>query len=157
MIATTENLLTVLHAANVALFYKDLKGNYLFINEAGAQLVGRSVEGILGHHDRDIFAPRTSDVILLRDQHIAGLREPFAYDCRSTLADDSASIAFHSVKVAVRPPSRPNPVGLLCLSIGAHLPSDLMSDMRDLLGNLMQFRPERLLAICRRGARLNLI
>ena len=155
--AARENLLDILRAANIALFYKSLGGRYLFINDAGAELVGRRASQIVGHHDREIFAPRTADVIALRDQHIANLSEPFAYDCRSTLLGEASPIAFHSIKVAVCTPERRDPVGLLCLSLRTDHSPDLVPDLRELLKHLVQLRPERLLAICRRGAQLSLV
>lgn len=156
-LAARENLLDILRAANIALFYKELSGRYLFINQTGAELIGRRAPDVIGHDDRQIFAPRTADVIALRDQHIAHLDEPFAYDCRSTLLGDRDPIAFHSIKMAVRTPERRDTAGLLCLSLRTDQAPDLVPDLRQLLRHLVQLRPERLLAICRRGAQPSLV
>jgi two-component system, cell cycle sensor histidine kinase and response regulator CckA len=53
-----------------AVFVKDLRGNYLMINSAGAGFVGKSVEQILGKTDLDLFSPDTARAMMEKDRQV---------------------------------------------------------------------------------------
>jgi sigma-B regulation protein RsbU (phosphoserine phosphatase) len=53
-----------------AAFTKDLQGRYLLINEAGARLMGRPVEQILGRTDTDLFPPEVAAARIARDRQV---------------------------------------------------------------------------------------
>jgi PAS domain S-box-containing protein len=53
-----------------AIFVKDLDGRYLMINPAGARLLGKSVEEVVGKDDRDLFAAESAARIMARDRSI---------------------------------------------------------------------------------------
>jgi two-component system cell cycle sensor histidine kinase/response regulator CckA len=53
-----------------AVFVKDLQGRYLMMNSAGAGLVGRSVEDVLGKDDTEIFSPEAGRAIMQRDRAV---------------------------------------------------------------------------------------
>ena len=42
-----------------AIYAKDLAGRYLMINQAGAQLLGRTMSDVLGKRDTELFSPET--------------------------------------------------------------------------------------------------
>jgi two-component system CheB/CheR fusion protein len=42
-----------------SVFVKDARGRYLLINAAGAALLGRTVDDVLGKHDAELFTPET--------------------------------------------------------------------------------------------------
>jgi PAS domain S-box-containing protein len=53
-----------------AVFVKDREGRYLMINSAGAELVGKKVQDVLGRDDRDLFSAETAKAIMDRDQAV---------------------------------------------------------------------------------------
>jgi PAS domain S-box-containing protein len=53
-----------------AIFVKDLDGRYLMVNPAGAGMVGRTVEDVLGKTDLEIFTPETGRTIMQRDREV---------------------------------------------------------------------------------------
>ena len=63
-----------------AIFLKDLNGNYLMINSAGAKLVDKSVEEILGRDDRALFSPETAETIIKDDMEVIETGQTKTYD-----------------------------------------------------------------------------
>jgi len=63
-----------------AVFLKDLNGNYLMINSAGAKLVDKSVEEILGNDDRALFSPETAETIIKDDMEVIKTEQTKTYD-----------------------------------------------------------------------------
>ena len=53
-----------------AVFVKDLKGRYLMINSAGAALIGRSVEEVLGKDDSELLSPDTGPAVMELDRRV---------------------------------------------------------------------------------------
>jgi PAS domain S-box-containing protein len=53
-----------------AVFVKDRQGRYQMINSAGAALVGKSVDEIIGRDDTNVFSPETSRKIMRHDQEV---------------------------------------------------------------------------------------
>lgn len=54
----SHNLLhTIVEGTADAIFVKDLQGRYLLINQAGAQMIGRPVEAIIGQDDFALYPP----------------------------------------------------------------------------------------------------
>ncbi len=53
-----------------AVYVKDLQSRYLMINSAGAQLLGKTVEEVLGRNDSELFTPDTGQAIMERDRLI---------------------------------------------------------------------------------------
>ncbi len=51
-----------------AIFVKDLQGRYQFFNEGAAQLVGRSVQEVLGRDDTELFPPEEARIVMENDQ-----------------------------------------------------------------------------------------
>jgi len=53
-----------------AIFVKDLNGRYLIINPAGAALVGKTAEEVLGNTDMELFPPEIARSIMARDRTV---------------------------------------------------------------------------------------
>jgi two-component system cell cycle sensor histidine kinase/response regulator CckA len=53
-----------------SIFVKDLQGRYLMINTAGALLLGRKVEEVIGKSDTDLFTPETGREIMAGDRKV---------------------------------------------------------------------------------------
>jgi two-component system cell cycle sensor histidine kinase/response regulator CckA len=53
-----------------SVFVKDLRGRYLMINSAGAQLLGRRVEEVIGKDDTELFTPETGREIMAADRKV---------------------------------------------------------------------------------------
>lgn len=53
-----------------AIFVKDIKGRYLFINQSAANFVGKPLEEILGKDDTFLFPDSSAQAVMLRDQEI---------------------------------------------------------------------------------------
>jgi PAS domain-containing protein len=155
-LATRDLLLETFRDANIAIYYKDVRGRYLFINEAGARMLGSTADQMLRLDDHQIFARRTADVIRLRDQHVASMTSPLAFECQSLLLGQDRPTPFYSVKRRVQTVSG-NAAGLLGLSLTGAQSSELLGETRGVVEGLVRLRPECLLEVCRRGARLDLI
>ncbi|MEG4519203.1 MULTISPECIES: PAS domain S-box protein [unclassified Microcoleus] len=50
-------LMAVINSTPTALFVKDVQGRYLMLNAAGASIIGKSVDDIVGRDDRELFPP----------------------------------------------------------------------------------------------------
>jgi two-component system, cell cycle sensor histidine kinase and response regulator CckA len=53
-----------------SVFVKDLQGRYLMINSAGAQLLGRKVQEVIGKDDTELFTPETGRDITAADRMV---------------------------------------------------------------------------------------
>ena len=51
-------LLTVIDSTPTALFVKDIQGRYMMLNAAGASIIGKSVNEIIGRDDSELFPPK---------------------------------------------------------------------------------------------------
>jgi PAS domain S-box-containing protein len=60
----------VIEVIDDAVFVKDGLGRYLMINTAGARLLGKPVEEILGKDDTELFSPETARQIIERDREV---------------------------------------------------------------------------------------
>src|SRR4029077_19173475 len=62
-----------------AVFAKDREGRYLMINAAGARLIGRAVEEVIGQDDSHLFEPETARRIVEDDRRVlaSGERQTF--------------------------------------------------------------------------------
>jgi PAS domain S-box-containing protein len=76
----------VIEGSSDAIFVKGLDGRYVLINPAGAQLLGRGVDEILGRRDEELFSPESAREILRREREILAQGEPSTYESTSTAA-----------------------------------------------------------------------
>jgi two-component system cell cycle sensor histidine kinase/response regulator CckA len=71
-----ELLNAVVEGTSDAVFVKDLEGRYLLMNSAGACLLGRSVEEVIGKYDHDLFGPDAAQAIRDRDRQVMATGQP---------------------------------------------------------------------------------
>ena len=75
---------TLMHAllsdSTDAIYTKDLQGRYTGINEAGARLMGRQSEAILGHTDQELWPAETARATLAHDREVLAWRRTFTYE-----------------------------------------------------------------------------
>ena len=69
-----------------SVFVKDLAGRYLMINSAGARLLGRRIEEVLGKTDTELFVPEVGQAIMERDRKVLEARETQTYEEFGTAA-----------------------------------------------------------------------
>jgi PAS domain S-box-containing protein len=60
----------ITEGATDSIFVKDLSGRYLMINSAGARLVGRKVEEVIGRIDTELFTPENGRQIMAADRKV---------------------------------------------------------------------------------------
>ena len=74
----------VIEGTTDGIFVKDLEHRYLMINQAGADLLGKTVEEIIGASDDDLFAPESARRILERDDEILAGGKTATYELLAT-------------------------------------------------------------------------
>ncbi|MEG4345958.1 PAS domain S-box protein [Microcoleus sp. A003_D6] len=60
-------LLAVINSTPAALFVKDIQGRYIMLNAAGASIIGKSVDDIIGRDDSELFHPEIAGNIRKTD------------------------------------------------------------------------------------------
>ena len=66
-----EQLLrTVIETATDAIFMKDAEGRYLLINSAGAEVIGKPVDQIVGRADRELFPSEVAARLMADDRQV---------------------------------------------------------------------------------------
>jgi PAS domain S-box-containing protein len=60
----------VVEGASDVVYVKDLKGLYLMINSAGARVLGKTVEEVIGKDDHELFTSETAQAITERDRQV---------------------------------------------------------------------------------------
>jgi two-component system, cell cycle sensor histidine kinase and response regulator CckA len=63
-----------------SIFVKDLQGRYLMINTAGASLLGRKVEEVIGKADTELFTPETGREIMAGDRKVVESSKSQTYE-----------------------------------------------------------------------------
>ena len=63
-------LLTVINSTPTALFVKDIEGCYMMLNAAGASIIGKSFDEIIGRDDSELFSPEIAENIRKSDRQI---------------------------------------------------------------------------------------
>ncbi|MEG4555353.1 PAS domain S-box protein [Microcoleus sp. F6_B6] len=63
-------LMAVINSTPAALFVKDIQGRYLMLNAAGASIIGKSVDDIIGRDDSELFPPEIAVNIRKTDRPI---------------------------------------------------------------------------------------
>ncbi len=75
-----ELMYAVIEATSDAVYVKDPQGHYLFINAAGAQALGRTVSGVVGHTDAQLFPPGEAEATRAHDLEVLARRETLTYE-----------------------------------------------------------------------------
>jgi PAS domain S-box-containing protein len=76
----------VVEGTSDAIYVKDLQGRYLMINSAGARLLGKTVDEVIGKDDRELFAPDTARAIMQHDRQVIASGEPQTLEETATAA-----------------------------------------------------------------------
>src|SRR5208283_5003368 len=63
-----------------SVFVKDLQGRYLMINSAGAQLLGRAVDQVIGKDDTELFTPENGRQIMAADRKVVDSGKTQTYE-----------------------------------------------------------------------------
>jgi two-component system cell cycle sensor histidine kinase/response regulator CckA len=76
----------IMEGTTDSVFVKDLEGRYLMINRAGAGLLGRRVEEVIGKTDEEVFVPEVGRAIMERDRRVLQSGETQTYEEFGTAA-----------------------------------------------------------------------
>ena len=68
-------LMTVINSTPTALFVKDIHGRYMMLNAAGARIIGKSADEIIGRDDSELFPPEIAANITKTDRLIVAAGE----------------------------------------------------------------------------------
>lgn len=68
--ASYNLLQAITQGTTEAIFVKNLQGRYLSINPAGARIVGKAIEDIIGKDDTELFAPEIAQKMLCKDREV---------------------------------------------------------------------------------------
>jgi PAS domain S-box-containing protein len=79
------------------LYIKDLARRYVLINPAGARMVGRLVEDVIGHTDVELFGDELGRVMWETDQQVIDTQQPLTYQARRKFA--GADVILDTTKV----------------------------------------------------------
>jgi PAS domain S-box-containing protein/diguanylate cyclase (GGDEF)-like protein len=102
---------SVIESTTDAIFVKDLQGRYFTVNSAGASLLGKPVEEVLGRDDTELFPPETAREIIESDRRVIALSETKTYEECATLKTSGRT--FLTTKSACRNPQG-NVIGVIC-------------------------------------------
>ncbi|WP_375756500.1 PAS domain-containing protein [Corallococcus exercitus] len=69
----------VMHGSTDAIYTKNLEGQYTRINAAGAQLMGRKVEEVVGHTDAELW-PAEARASVAHDREVLAFRRTLTYE-----------------------------------------------------------------------------
>jgi PAS domain S-box-containing protein len=92
----------VFEGVDDAVFLKDAAGRYLAINAAGARVLGRRADQVVGRTDAELFDPGSAEAVRETDEKILASGGALTYEMASTVA--GATRLWHSTKSAFRGP-----------------------------------------------------
>lgn len=104
-----------------AVYLKDRDGKYVFVNEAGARMIGTTVDDMIGRDDTSVFSGDELRAILEADRHVRETGESLTMEQHVVV--DGAVRTILTTKSAVR-----NPVGEVSGVVG------ISTDVTDLRG-----------------------
>src|SRR5262249_56344112 len=82
---TSNNLVQwVIEGTSEAVYLKDANGYYLLMNAAGARLLERTPEEIVGKTDRELFSPEEAECVLKNDREVMDSGQPLTSEKRLT-------------------------------------------------------------------------
>jgi two-component system, cell cycle sensor histidine kinase and response regulator CckA len=87
LIESHSLLNAVVEGTTDAVFVKDLQGRYLMINSAGARFLGKSVEEVVGKHDRELFTPDSAENVLESDRQVMATGQSQVFEETATAAN----------------------------------------------------------------------
>ncbi|MBX3604321.1 MAG: PAS domain-containing protein [Piscinibacter sp.] len=93
-------LQSIAHGSPDAIFAKDRAGRYLLCNPEAGRLIGKPVEQVLQHDDRDLFAPDQAAEIMANDARV--MQEGHTLTCEEALDTADGSATFLATKGPLR-------------------------------------------------------
>ena len=78
--ASEGKLRAIVEGTPDALYIKDTEGRFIFINPAGAEMLGRKVSSILGKRNDDLFSAKDSARITAADQQVMDSGEALSFE-----------------------------------------------------------------------------
>jgi PAS domain S-box-containing protein len=84
---TSGPLLDLIEALPDAVFFKDVRGRHLFVNDACAKLAGLGKEKMLGKTDKQLLPPDLAEQCALSDKEAMNLRKPVRFEESMTDAE----------------------------------------------------------------------
>lgn len=78
--ASEGKLRAIVEGTPDALYIKDTEGRFIFINPAGAEMLGRKVSSILGKRNSDLFSTKDSARITAADQQVMDSGEALSFE-----------------------------------------------------------------------------
>ena len=82
-------LRAILETTSSLIYLKDIKGNYLLANRQYLESFNLAEADILGKSDRDIFSPKTGEMILNNDRQVIATKSVLNFEEQVTLPDGS--------------------------------------------------------------------
>lgn len=70
----------IIQGTTEAIFVKNLQGRYLMINPAGARILERTVEDVIGKNDTELFPPNIADQIRDKDSNVISSGQTQVYE-----------------------------------------------------------------------------
>ncbi|HEX8437414.1 PAS domain-containing protein [Archangium sp.] len=70
----------VLQGATDAIYTKDVQGRYTRINAAGARLMGKPAEAVIGRTDAELWSPEAARSTIAHDREVLAFRQTFTYE-----------------------------------------------------------------------------
>ena len=86
----------VVGSVTEAAFVKDLRGRYLLANAAGARLLGRPVEEVIGKDDAELFTPYTARRFLKYDREVVDGKAVMTYE--DVVTEDEVTRSYLTTK-----------------------------------------------------------
>ena len=71
-----------------AVYVKDTEGHYLMINPAGAEMLGKTVEEVIGKDDAELFTPEDGRRVMAKDREIMETEQTQSYEENKEAEDD---------------------------------------------------------------------
>lgn len=94
-LSRNQNLLQgIIEGTPDVIFVKDRGGRYLVVNSAGAQLLGKPAEEIVGKSDADLFAPEDARRTVELDRQVMESGEGLAYELAITVEGMTRAFLF---------------------------------------------------------------
>ena len=130
----SNNLLqSIIGETTDTIFVKDLSGRYVMMNPAGANIIGKSIEEIIGKDDTQLFPHDIACKLIKEDQDIIASGNTIAFD--EKIPKDGNIRIFHTVKVPYRN-YRGNIIGVIGIARDIterkHMEEDLKRTTRQL-------------------------
>ncbi len=100
--SSEARLRAVVEGTSDAVFIKDRTGHYVTINAAGARFLARSVDGVLGRTDAELYDESTARARAVAEQRLLQFGLVEAYEEELRLPGETPSRHFHTVRAPLR-------------------------------------------------------